>query len=217
MIIQNRRRVMGKKPKTIIEQLQDLGCLMWFPLKASGQLSDVIGGKTIVPNGNAIRWSTANSGFYYVIQALNNSKQGDVALDWTSADFPDSEWTAVMESRLYPTTSYAGNASFFRINNQYAIRGMALNSNGEATSAQSTWTDSNWHSTFIVNGKDVYIDGVFISELTTLLQEPWGYTNMTINTIGSYNNKRVPFRNVMIFNKALSAAEIAKVIQLIHK
>lgn len=203
--------------KTIIDQLKDLGCVMWFPLKANGQLSDVIGGKTIVPNGNVIRWS---SPYYYVMQGLNNSKQGDIALDWTSADFPDGEWTTVMESKRNPTSSYYGNANVFRINSKWAIQCFALNANNEPTGLQTNWQDDNWHSTFCVNSansKKLYIDGVYIKEESTPLQEPWGYSGMTINTIGNYNNKRVPFRNVMIFNKALSAVEIAKVIQLINK
>lgn len=199
--------------KTVIEQLQELGCVMWFPLKESGQLTDVIGNKTIVPTGTSVRWDSTNK-FYYVIQGTSGTVQANIALDWTSADFPLSEWTAIGQSMRVSNSSRRGNACCFVINGRYAI--LCFDKNGNY--ATSSWADSDWHTTVSActsTGRKVYVDGVKIIEDSTVMQNPWGYNKMEIKTIGSYNNKYSVIRNEMLFNKALSEDEIVKVLTLI--
>ena len=203
--------------KTIIDQLKDLGCVMWFPLKASGQLSDVIGGKSITISGTAIKWDSTRK-YYVQYQGNANTTQGTISTGWTSDDFPDGEWTTVMMAKRYVTSSYRGYAQIFLVNGAIAI--MCVDATN-ITGATANWTDDNWHTCITVctqTGSKIYVDDELVSESSTTRQQPWGYATMTIGTVSSgYNNKRMPFKNALIFNKALSATEVAQVRQLINK
>ena len=202
--------------KTIIDQLKDLGCVMWFPLKASGQLSDVIGGKSITISGTAIKWEATHESYVHY-QGLAGTTQGTISTGWTSDDFPDGEWTTVMMAKRYSSSSLRGYSQIFLVNGSIAI--VCVNANITANTAN--WTDDNWHTCIAVctqTGSKIYVDDVLVYDGSVTRQKPWGYATMTIGTlISGYNNMRMPFKNALIFNKALSATEVAQVGQLINK
>lgn len=85
----------------------------------------------------------------------------------------------------------------------------------------ANWTDDNWHTCITVctqTGSKIYVDDVLVYDGSIIRQQPWGYATMTIGTLNSgYNNKLLLFKNALIFNKALSATEVAQVRQLINK
>ena len=211
-----RRRGMAEKAKSVIEQLHDLGCLMWFPLKESGQTSDVIGGKSITISGTTIRWDATYESYVH-FQGNAGSTQGTISTGWTSDDFPDGEWTTVMMAKRHPNSSLRGYSLIFLVNRAFAI--MCVDANIKTNTAN--WTDDNWHTCITVctqTGSKIYVDDVLVYDGSIIRQQPWGYATMTIGTLNSgYNNKLLLFKNALIFNKALSATEVAQVRQLINK
>lgn len=210
MIAVARRRGMDVGGDPVIDRLKELGCIFWFPLNAKGNLTDSIGGRTIT-NSN-LTWQ-ASKNCYYTFLGAAGAVNGRIALNLSESDFPDSEWTTVNQMKFwsgYGTT----DSDIFILNNQYVFP--CFNSAG--SKRMNGWGADVPFITFTacsLTGRKVYVNGTLIADDSVTYEHPWGYSELIIGTLTRRYGFRLPFRNAMLFNKALSASEVNEVIDLI--
>ena len=113
--------MMGRE--TPLQYLKRIGCKLWLPLTSEYGLEAAIGNTRIVNVvSNAVTINTSEDMGEFIFGG------GDVPVatlttDWTSADFPNDEWTMFSQGRRYSNPTYWGNATVFKFptieNNRY--------------------------------------------------------------------------------------------------
>ena len=193
--------------KTVIEQLQDLGCLMWFPMNSNG-FNDVVGSRAY----SATSSFTTKGTYCQCIFTNNNIATIDIT-SLTSSDFVDGGFTTFLQAQRHGTASFRGSALCHLVNN-VGIAGAYDNVNNTADTSQ--WTTNTWYEGVIVRNQDgtrkIYSQQTLIVDDTYTYPDIWDYNTIAVKAA---NNKRLYVRNFLLFGKALSAAEISQVHQLI--
>lgn len=227
-----RRMMMGREMP--IQYLKRIGCKLWLPLNSEYGLEAAIGNTRIV---NVV------SGAVTISESLDMGEfrlgNADVPVatlttDWTSADFPNDEWTLFSQGRRYGNSSYRGNASVFKFptieTGKYRFVQLCFN---ETLSVLTTnWTNDKVQTAICLiknieqssmSRKLYWCEDGGMPELKlsdvlsyqNLYAVP--YTNKTIN-IACHTNlgKRVYLKNIMIFNRRLTEGEMQKVLEIIR-
>lgn len=212
MIIQNRRRGMGKKPKTVIEQLQDLGCLMWFPLKSTYGKNDALG-SGLSCTGSSFSINSNSCIFAYGMFAPGGVSNVNLA----SSDFDNGDYTLMLAASKYSNSGelYIGArlSSSASSNNGVYIGGPY-----DATGANNVGSFTAMHMGATVRIKDGnimrrYSDGNFVDETERTLPDVWNYDYLRFAS--PVNNSRYSITNLMLFGRALSHTEVAQVYALV--
>lgn len=228
-----RRMMMGRE--TPIQYLKRIGCKLWLPLNSEYGLKAAIGDTRIVNVvSNAVTINTSVD--------MGEFRLGNVDVpvatlttDWTSADFPNDEWTMFSQGRRYANSNYRGNASIFKFptieTGKYRFVQMCFNENLSVLT--TNWTNNKTQTAISLvknveqssmSRKLYWCEDGGIPELKLSDVLPYQdlyavpYTNKTINiachtTLG----KRVYLKNVMIFNRHLTEDEMQKVLEILQQ
>ena len=207
-------------PPTPKERLMQLGCIMWFPLDETNGLNDVVGQKEIVNiTSGAVVYSAGALSHIVYLGALNTAV-ASIDVSYTSTDFTDGCWSSVTQARRHNNSSYRGSANVVWTNHSTSNSPFpAVNAAGTGDTRQ--WTDDNFHTTITVmnsaGGRKFYYDGSLIIDDQNVPSPPWGCTKFNfLSYISWSNNKRLFFRNYLLFNRALTADEVAEVNTIIN-
>lgn len=215
MIGLNRRRTMSSKTTlTPIDRLKQLGCLMWFPLNYANGLNDVIGGRVITPvNSNYFVYQSGYGSYEF---RFTSFAIGSIDIsDLTSADFVDGGFTTFFSARRHGTSSLRGYANCWECNGVKI--GFSVDSTNHTTYTPN-WVDNSWNEGVIVRHQDgsreLYANQTLFNNNPATYPDIWNYSTIDIK---STNNTRLPAKNFLLFNRALTASEIAEVHQIISQ
>lgn len=209
-----RRRIMmmAEKPLTPIERLKQLGCLMWFPLNSANQGNDIIGGRTLITDtARTITYQTNYTQFTYTLNRIGHIDISDLAAE----DFVVGGFTTFFQARRLESSSLRGGAACWQCNGTY----IGFSSDG-TTANTASWTDDLFHCISVVRHQDgtreIYHNGVMYNNTNATYPDIWNYGTIDVKANNS-NNKRIYAKNFLLFNKALTAAEVAEVYQIINQ
>lgn len=223
-----RRMMMGGE--TPIQYLKSIGCKLWLPLNSKHGLEAVIGNTRIVNVvSNAVTINTSVDMGEIRFGAVD-VPVATLTTDWTSADFPNDEWTTFAQGKKYTSSSYGtGNVMKFpTIGNNYRDVVYCVDVNN--TSNSRYWNDKKQNSFQMfknieqsVNRKWYWSDGIIkpVLKLEDTLTEnvpPFPYSERVIN-VAAYAqwtaNLRIFLKNVMIFNRHLTEDEMQKILTIL--
>ena len=207
---------------TVKDRLMQLGCVMWFPLDETNGLNDVIGNKTIsILRSNSVVWASDYS-LYFVALYSANSAVAEIGVSFSSNDFENGSWSTVIQARRYPNSSYRGTANVFMTNHGTKVQNnlIMMCLNGSGTAWTPNWTDDDIHTSAFVctdSSRKIYHNATLIADDSINYQHPWGCSKINIAAYQSNSaNKRVFIKNAMLFNRALTAAEVSEIQTLIN-
>lgn len=219
-----RRMMMGKE--TPIQYLKRIGCKLWLPLNSEHGLEAAIGNTRIVNVvSNAVTINTSVDMGEFRLGAVN-IPVATLTTDWTSADFPNDEWTLFSQGKQYSAANLRGAGGVFKF-----ISGSASEFVNYCFNSTGTINSQNWNSelqTCFALFDSAVSNRIHFSESGTKTIFPEGTsTNFakpnkeaTIS-VASYitwtNNKRIYLKNVMIFNRHLTENEMQKVLEIVTK
>lgn len=217
-----RRMMMGKE--TPIQYLKRIGCKLWLPLNSEYGLEAAIGNTRIVNVvNNAVTINTSVDMGEFRLGAVN-IPVATLTTDWTSADFPNDEWTLFSQGKQYSAANLRGASDVFKFIPGIDFVNGCFNSTGTINSqnwnselqTSFTLTDSSALNRihFSENGTKTIIPEAVSSSFAKPNKEP------TIS-VASYatwtNNKRIYLKNVMIFNRRLTENEMQKVLEILQQ
>lgn len=222
--------MMGRE--TPIQYLKRVGCKLWLPLNSEYGLEAAIGNTRIVNVvSNAVTINTSVDMGEIRFGAVD-VPVATLTTDWTSADFPNDEWTTFAQGKKYTSSSYVGGTGnvmkFPTIGNNYRNVVGCVDVNN--TSNSWYWNDKKQNSFQMfknieqsVNRKWYWSDGIIKPVLkkkdtVTANDNPFPYSEKVIN-VAPYAqwsvNKRVFISNIMIFNRNLTEDEMQKVLEIV--
>lgn len=227
-----RRMMMGREMP--IQYLKRIGCKLWLPLNSKYGLGAAIGNTRIVNvvSGAVTISSTLDMGEFRI--GATDVPVATLTTDWTSADFPNDEWTMFSQGRRYGNSNYRGIASVFKFptieTNRY--RFVQLCFNEDLSTATVNWTNDKIQTAICLtknieqssmSRKLYWCEDGGMPELKLSDVLPYQnlyavpYANKTINiACHNYPNKRVYLKNVLIFNRHLTEDEMQKVLGIIR-
>lgn len=222
---------MGRE--TPIQYLKRIGCKLWLPLNSKHGLEAAIGNTRIVNVvSNAVTINTSVDMGEIRFGAVD-VPVATLTTDWTSADFPNDEWTTFAQGKKYTSpTSYVGGTGnamkFPTIGNNYRVVVGCVDVN--STSYSLNWNDKKQNTFQIfknieqsVNRKWYWSDGIIkpvvtLEDTVTVDVQPFPYSERVIN-VAPYAQwsvaKRVFISNIMIFNRHLTEDEMQKVLEIV--
>lgn len=200
---------------TPIQRLIQLGCMMWFPLDQDNGVNDVVGGHVITEvYSDAF---TYNSGQQMNLVKTRPHKEvvANIAIDFSQGQFLNDGWTTIVQMKRYSTNiGTQTRAPIFNLPS--GIIFLCLNASG--TAAAYNW-NANMQTTVLVcnlSGRKIYNNGTKIIDDSTVYPEPWGNSNISVHEPDdSNNNKYIYVRNVLLFNRTLTEAEIAEAMSIL--
>ena len=213
---------MGKE--TPIQYLKRIGCKLWLPLNSEHGLEAAIGNTRIVNVvSNAVTINTSVDMGEFRLGAVN-IPVATLTTDWTSADFPNDEWTLFSQGKQYSVTNMRGAVNVFKFISGSASEFVNCGFDNTGTLNSQKW-NSELQTCFSLIDSAV-LNRIHFSEsgTKTIISESVSKSYAKPNkeatiSIASYatwtNNKRVLIKNVMIFNRHLTEDEIQKVLEIV--
>lgn len=217
-----RRRMMMVR-ETPIQYLKRIGCKLWLPLNSEYGMEAAIGNTRIVNVvSNAVTINTSVDMGDFHLNSVN-VPVATLTTDWTSADFPDDEWTLFSQGKQFNNSSARGAADVFKFIPGINFVNGCFDSTGTINS--QIW-NSELQSSFSLVDSAV-LNRIHFSESGTksIIPEAGSTSFVKPNkeptiSIASYatwtNNKRIYLKNVMIFNRHLTEDEMQKVLKIIR-
>lgn len=207
-----------------IQYLKRIGCKLWLPLNSEYGLEAAIGNTRIV---NVVSGAvTINTSVDMGEFRLGNTDVPVATLttDWTSADFPNNEWTLFSQEKQYSVTNMRGSANVFKF-----ISGSGYEFVNSGFDNTGTLNSQNWNSelqTCFSLIDSAVLNRIHFSEsgTKTIIPEsvsdsytiPNKEATISIASFATWtNNKRVLIKNVMIFNRRLTEGEMQKVLEIV--
>ena len=212
--------MMGKE--TPIQYLKRIGCKLWLPLNREYGLEAAIGNTRIVNVvSNAVTINTSVDMGEFMLGAVN-VPVATLTTDWTSADFPNDEWTLFSQGKQYSVANLRGAGNVFKFIPGIDFVNSCFNSTG-------TLNSQNWNSelqTCFALVDSAVLNRIHISEsgtktlipeaVSTSLSKPNKEPTISIASFATWtNNTRIFLKNVMIFNRHLTEKEIQKVLEIV--
>lgn len=217
-----RRMMMGREMP--IQYLKRIGCKLWLPLNSEYGLEAAIGNTRIVNVvNNAVTINTSVDMGEFRIGAVN-IPVATLTTGWTSADFPNDEWTLFSQGKQYSNTNLRGAANVFKF-----ISGSELELVNSCFNSTGTINSQNWNNelqTCFALADSAVINRIHFSEsgtktiipesVTTSLAKPNKESTISVASYATWtNNKRIYLKNVMIFNRHLTEGEMQKVLEIV--
>lgn len=209
--------------KKIISYLKSIGCKLWLPLNSEYGLEAAIGNTRIV---NVV----SNAVTINATVDMGDFRLGGVDVpvatlttDWTSADFPNDEWTLFSQGRRFGNSNSRGAANVFKFIPTNNFVNGCFDTTGTLNSQK--WDDEIQSCFCLVDS--AVLNRIHFSESGTKTNIPEGVSSSFAKpnkeptiSIASYatwtNNKRIYLKNVMIFNRHLTEDEMQKVLGIIR-
>ena len=195
-----------------IDYLKSLGCVLYLPLGADGDLKDYISGNSLVPTGTgSIAWD--NTIQMYVITTPNSYNVKIATLD---SLIPTSDWSAdiVSGSIQMQKVSNSGYSEIFCVGTfNDCLYPVAAS---QKTDNMSYWSNRLHDSGMIYksNKRIWYEDGAQARTDTIGSRAPHNWTSKEFFIGSSSSNTRntsIAVANVMLFNKELALADYRKI------
>ena len=216
-----RRMMMGREMP--IQYLKRIGCKLWLPLNSEYGLEAAIGNTRIVNVvSNAVTINTSVDMGEFRLGGVN-VPVATLTTGWTSADFPNDEWTLFSQAKQYSVTNLRGAADVFKFIPGIDFVNGCFNSTGTINSQD--W-DSELQSSFSLVDSAV-LNRIHFSEsgtktiipeaVSTSFAKPNKEATISVASYATWtNNKRIYLKNVMIFNRHLTENEMRKVLGIIR-
>ena len=200
-----------------IEWLKSLGCVFWLPLATNGDLNERLTGNKLVQTSTTsgyLSWSSTENCYYMHSGTANSQKHYTLQTDWDSSTFINNEFTVLTELKR---KSSSGFPLWFMLGNTYSVPvGAATVYNG--TSNMASWDSSSHKTAYYIgpSSRKMYQDGSLYNTYAAhnpYLPSNWGSWDWFIGTYQSSDvtNHECYVKNIMIFNRELSLAEIKKI------
>lgn len=195
--------------------LKSIGCVLYLPLGASGDLQDRISGESLTFTGasgtvDAV-WSDTEQmylftgpGYHVKSHTLNNG--------WTASTFPNNEFTVL--TTFKKGSSSSGNGSFLCCGNYIPMGGAVMQ---KGSSVISNWNSSLYKCAYALSssGRWLYDNGALYSSYSAyapFLPANWGGYEWFVGGYNSNNSGRKVFlKDVLVFNNILNLSTIRKI------
>lgn len=212
--------MMGKE--TPIQYLKRIGCKLWLPLNSEYGLEAAIGNTRIVNVvSNAVTINTSVDMGEFRLGNVN-VPVATLTTDWTSADFPNDEWTLFSQGKQYSTANLSGSGNVFKFIPGIDFVNACFDSTG--TLYSQYWNRELQTGFSLVDS--AVLNRIHFSEsgTKTIIPEATSISFAKPNkeptiSVASYTewaaNKRIFLKNVMIFNRHLTENEMQKVLEIV--
>ena len=200
---------------TPIHRLIQLGCMMWFPLDQDNGLNDVVGGHVITEvYSDAFTYNTSQQ-MNLVKTRAHKAVVANIAIDFSQGQFLNDGWTTIVQAKRFSTNPSTQTRSIIF----YMDSGLIfLSFNAMGSSVAYNW-DANIQSLVAAcntSGRKLYHNGTKIIDDSNIYPVPWGNTNISVHDPDdSPTNKYIYMRNILLFNRMLTEAEIAEAMSIL--
>lgn len=207
-----------------IQYLKRIGCKLWLPLNSEHGLEAAIGNTRIVNvvSGAVTISATLDMGEFRLGNV--NVPVATLTTDWTSADFPNDEWTLFSQGKQYSSSSYRGAGNVFKF-----ISGSGVDFVNGCFNSTGTLYSQDWNNelqTCFTLVDSAALNRIHFSEngtktiipeaASTSFAKPNKEATISIASYATWtNNKRIYLKNVMIFNRHLTENEMQKVLEIV--
>lgn len=213
--------MMGKE-ETAIQYLKRIGCKLWLPLNSEYGLEAAIGNTRIVNVvNNAVTINTSENMGEFRLDGVD-VPVATLTTDWTSADFPNDEWTLFSQGKQYSNSSLRGAGNVFKFIPGIDFVNYCFNSTG-------TLSSQNWNSelqTCFALVDSAVLNRIHYSEsgtktiipevASTSFAKPNKEPTISVASYAEWAAKtRIFLKNVMIFNRHLTEDEMQKVLEIV--
>ena len=195
-----------------VKWLKSIGCVLYLPFGENGDMTDRISGNGLVYTGTGTQaqWDPVE-GMYLFTGPQYHTITYTLQTGWSAATFATNEVTVLTTFRKHPNTGQ-GNGIFFDCGN-YTPIGCACMQNG--TAVLGSWNNNLYQCAYALSssGRWLYDNGALLATYGAhlpYLPANWGGYSWYVGSYNSANNgRKVYVKDIMMFNRVLSAAEVA--------
>lgn len=204
-----------------LEWLRSLGCILYLPLSADGDLQDRMSGESLILSGDgSFEWNEAWGGYKMTQPASTDKFVARLNIDFDATLFPEENFTVAYTVQKISNIN-KGASGFWFASSSNSMTPLHIPYNGSA--AVNRWDSGLLKVAYITNHTEsnrtiVQQGGIYqtYAEHTPYLPSNWQKTSSGIYWGGGQNSffsgsTQFYIKEAYIFNRALSLAEIRQI------